>query len=50
MPSPTQLCLANEGETEEAERHYKMALLASEEILEVHYNLGRLYSTSAFNK
>lgn len=44
------MCLANEGDTEEAERHYKMALLASEEIPEVHYNLGLLYATSAFNK
>ena len=50
MNDSTQLCLAGEGEAAEAERHYKMALLASEEVPEVHYNLGLLYSTSAYNK
>lgn len=44
------MCLCGKGQIEEAERYYKMALLASEDIAEAYYNLGLLYVTPAFNK
>ena len=45
-----QVCLGGKGQIDEAERYYKMALLASDDVAEAYYNLGLLYITPAFNK
>lgn len=41
------MCLHGKGLHEEAERHYKMALLAAEDNPEPHFNLGLLYAIPA---
>lgn len=43
------MCLTSKGQFEEAERYYKMALVANEGIPESHFNLGLLYTTPAFD-
>lgn len=45
-----QACFHSKGLGEDAERHYKMALVATDSLAEAHNNLGILYTTPAFDK
>ncbi|CAM9679851.1 unnamed protein product [Discosporangium mesarthrocarpum] len=43
-------CLRYRGMVAEAEKHYKLALLISNDLPEPHYNLGLLYITQTYDK
>ncbi|CAM9504523.1 unnamed protein product, partial [Scytosiphon promiscuus] len=44
------VCFSSKGPTERAETYFKMALLASDDVVEAYYNLGLIYIAPAFNK